>query len=44
MKMEIFVCVFKGVEEGSMDLEVCLSYETFEAIGNDPEFMDVVSN
>jgi len=38
------ICVFQGVEEGSMDLEVCLSYETLEAIGNDPKFMDVLSN
>jgi len=38
------VRAFEGVEKGSMDLEVCLSYETLEALGNDAEFMDVVSN
>nr|ACJ85097.1 unknown [Medicago truncatula] len=38
------ICVFQGVEKDSMDLEVCLSHETLEAIGNDPEFMNVASN
>ncbi|GAU18474.1 hypothetical protein TSUD_366570 [Trifolium subterraneum] len=38
------ISVFAGAEEGSMDLEVCYSYETLEAICNDPEFMEVVSN
>jgi hypothetical protein len=38
------ISVFAGTEEGSMDLEVCLSYETLEEIRNDPEFMEVVSN
>lgn len=37
------VSVFAGVEEGSMDLEVCLPYEILEDMGNDPEFMDAVS-
>ncbi|XP_004511082.1 protein ENHANCED PSEUDOMONAS SUSCEPTIBILITY 1-like [Cicer arietinum] len=37
------ISVFAGVEEGSMDLEVCLPYEILEAIGNDPEFMAFVS-
>ncbi|KAK2354174.1 hypothetical protein QL285_091724 [Trifolium repens] len=38
------ISVFAGVEEGSMDLEVCFSYETLEAICNDSEFMEAVSN
>ncbi|XP_058745691.1 protein ENHANCED PSEUDOMONAS SUSCEPTIBILITY 1-like [Vicia villosa] len=38
------IYVSAGVEEGSMDLQVCLPYETLEAIGNDTEFMEVVSN
>jgi hypothetical protein len=38
------ICVFAGVEEGSMDLEVCLSRENLEAIENNPEFMDYVSS
>ncbi|KAI5421096.1 hypothetical protein KIW84_044801, partial [Lathyrus oleraceus] len=42
-KREGKVNVFAGVEKGSMELEVCLSYEILEAMGNDPEFMDVVS-
>jgi hypothetical protein len=33
--------VFAGVEEGSMDLELCFPYETLEAICNDPEFMKI---
>ncbi|GAU34149.1 hypothetical protein TSUD_66280 [Trifolium subterraneum] len=33
-----------GVEEGSMDLEVCLSHENLESIENNPEFMDYVSS
>lgn len=37
------VSVFAGVEEGSMDLEVCLPYEILEDMGNDREFMDAVS-
>ncbi|XP_045800556.1 protein ENHANCED PSEUDOMONAS SUSCEPTIBILITY 1-like [Trifolium pratense] len=38
------IVVYAGVEEGSIDLEVCLPYEILEAIGNDSEFMEVVSN
>ncbi|KAK2407466.1 hypothetical protein QL285_043083 [Trifolium repens] len=38
------ISVFAGTEEGSMDLEVCLSYETLEEIRKHPEFMEVVSN
>ncbi|GAU33615.1 hypothetical protein TSUD_359960 [Trifolium subterraneum] len=39
-----FISVVAGGEEGSMDFELCFSYETLEAICNDPEFMEVVSN
>jgi hypothetical protein len=35
------ISVFAGVEEGSMDLELCFPYETLEAICNDPEFMKI---
>lgn len=38
------ITVFAGAEEGSIDIEVCLPYETLEAMGNDPEFMDVISS
>ncbi|KAI5319283.1 hypothetical protein L3X38_038991 [Prunus dulcis] len=37
------ITVFAGVEEGSIDIEVCLLAETLEAMGNDSEFMDVVT-
>lgn len=33
------ITVFAGVEEGSIDVEVCLSYEILEALGNDAEFL-----
>ncbi|XP_058767334.1 uncharacterized acetyltransferase At3g50280-like [Vicia villosa] len=39
---KIYVCA--GAEEGSMNFEVCLPYDILEAIGNDSEFMDVVSS
>ncbi|CAK8561137.1 unnamed protein product [Lathyrus sativus] len=42
-KREGKVHVFAGVEEGSMELEVCLSYEILEEMESDPEFMDFVS-
>ncbi|KAK6284383.1 hypothetical protein POUND7_003335 [Theobroma cacao] len=32
-----------GVEEGSIDIEVCLSLETFQAMEKDKEFVDTVS-
>ncbi|KAE8686775.1 hypothetical protein F3Y22_tig00111027pilonHSYRG00083 [Hibiscus syriacus] len=35
--------VFCGVEEGSIDVEACLSAETLEAMANDDEFMDKVT-
>ncbi|AES78285.1 putative transferase [Medicago truncatula] len=38
------ITVFAGIEEGSIDLQVCLPYEILEAMGNDPQFMDVASN
>ncbi|XVF25137.1 hypothetical protein REPUB_Repub13aG0187700 [Reevesia pubescens] len=37
------ITVHCGVEEGSIDIEVCLSLETFQAMENDKEFMDTVS-
>ncbi|XP_057420968.1 uncharacterized acetyltransferase At3g50280-like [Lotus japonicus] len=37
------ITAFGGVEEGSIDLEVCLRFETLEAMKNDPVFMDAVS-
>ena len=33
------ITVFAGAEEGSIDIEVCLSFEILEALGNDAEFM-----
>ncbi|MED6110205.1 hypothetical protein PIB30_040777 [Stylosanthes scabra] len=38
------ISVFAGVEEGSIDIEVSLPFEILEALENDPEFMDAVSN
>ena len=32
------ITVFAGAEEGSIDIEVCLSFEILEALGNDAEF------
>lgn len=37
------VCAFAGIEEGSIDLQVCLPYKILEAMGNDHEFMDMVN-
>ncbi|KAK8564252.1 hypothetical protein V6N12_036380 [Hibiscus sabdariffa] len=42
-KCEGKLTLFCGVEEGSVDVEVCLSAETMEAIANDDEFMDTVT-
>ncbi|KAL1323007.1 hypothetical protein HN51_068026 [Arachis hypogaea] len=36
------ITVYAGAEDG-VDIEVCLSYEILEAMGNDPGFMDAVS-
>lgn len=33
------ITVFAGAEEGSIDIEVCLSFEILEALGNDAEFL-----
>ncbi|KAJ1389107.1 Transferase [Sesbania bispinosa] len=38
------ITVFAGAEEGSIDIEVCLPYEILDALGNDNEFMDAISN
>jgi len=43
-KLNGVVIVFAGIEEGSVDLQVCLPHEIFEAMESDPQFMDVVSN
>lgn len=32
-----------GAEEGSFDIELCMSYEILETMGRDPEFMHAVS-
>ncbi|KAK4262313.1 hypothetical protein QN277_027889 [Acacia crassicarpa] len=37
------ITVFVGAENGSIDVEVCLSYETLEALAKDTEFMDAAS-
>lgn len=33
------ITVYAGAEEGSIDIEVCLSFEILEALGNDAEFL-----
>jgi len=33
------ISVFAGAEEGSIDVEICLSYEILEALANDAEFL-----
>ncbi|CAJ1942847.1 unnamed protein product [Sphenostylis stenocarpa] len=38
------ITLFGGAEEGSIDIVVDLPYWILEALGNDAEFMDVVSN
>ncbi|XVE82822.1 hypothetical protein DITRI_Ditri16bG0036300 [Diplodiscus trichospermus] len=37
------ITVFRGVDEGSIDIEACLSRETLEAMANDEEFMAAVT-
>lgn len=37
------IVVFPGVEEGSMDIQICLVPETLKAIENDADFMEAVS-
>ncbi|GLU20043.1 hypothetical protein SLE2022_362600 [Rubroshorea leprosula] len=37
------ITVYRGVEEGNVDIEACLSPETLEALGNDEEFMAAVT-
>jgi hypothetical protein len=37
------ITLFAGVDEGSIDVEVCLSYEILEALGNDTEFVVPIS-
>ncbi|KAL5073160.1 hypothetical protein RYX36_012144 [Vicia faba] len=43
-KVNGLVSVFVGVEEGSIDLQLCLPYNILEAMGNDLNFTNVVSN
>ncbi|XP_061363630.1 protein ENHANCED PSEUDOMONAS SUSCEPTIBILITY 1-like [Gastrolobium bilobum] len=38
------VTMFAGAEEGSVDLEVCLPYEILESMGDDPDFINGISN
>ncbi|GFZ09882.1 hypothetical protein Acr_21g0004810 [Actinidia rufa] len=38
------ITLFPGAEEGSIDIEVCLSPETLLALGDDEEFMEAISN
>ncbi|XP_054795610.1 uncharacterized acetyltransferase At3g50280-like isoform X2 [Prosopis cineraria] len=35
--------VYPGVEEGSIDIELCLRFEVLEALANDPDFMNFAS-
>ena len=37
------ITLFPGVEEGSIDIEVCLSPEKLLALGDDEEFMEAIS-
>ncbi|OMO58112.1 Transferase [Corchorus olitorius] len=37
------MALYCGAEEGSIDIQACLSPETLEAMGNDEEFMDAVT-
>ncbi|GMJ04299.1 hypothetical protein like AT5G67150 [Hibiscus trionum] len=43
-KFDGMLTLFCGAEAGSIDVEVCLFPETLEAIANDEEFMDTVTN
>lgn len=38
------VTLFAGAEDGSIDIEACLSVSILEALGNDPEFMAAVGH
>ncbi|KAK8714315.1 hypothetical protein V6N13_149508 [Hibiscus sabdariffa] len=42
-KCEGKLTLFCGAEEGSIDVEACLSAEALEAMANDDEFMDTVT-
>ncbi|GMJ03503.1 hypothetical protein like AT5G67150 [Hibiscus trionum] len=42
-KLDGKLTLFCGAEEGSIDVEACLSAETLEAMANDDEFMDTVT-
>jgi len=35
------ITMFNGAEEGSIDVEVCLSYDILESMGNDPQFIHI---
>ncbi|XP_065874819.1 uncharacterized acetyltransferase At3g50280-like [Euphorbia lathyris] len=42
-KIDGKITVFPGLEQGSIDIEVCVSTQDLEAMGNDSEFMDAVT-
>ena len=42
-KFDGMITIFEGSEEGSIDIEACLSPATLESMVDDAEFMDVVS-
>ncbi|KAM3379525.1 hypothetical protein P3S68_011939 [Capsicum galapagoense] len=42
-KSDGLITLFSGVEEGSVDIEVCLLPETLQALENDKEFMEAVT-
>ncbi|KAJ4838236.1 hypothetical protein Tsubulata_011302, partial [Turnera subulata] len=42
-KLDGKITLFPGAEEGSIDVEVCVSPQTLQALGMDPEFMDAVT-
>ncbi|XP_038998405.1 uncharacterized acetyltransferase At3g50280-like [Hibiscus syriacus] len=43
-KVNGMLTLFSGAEAGSIDVEMCLSPETLQAVANDEEFMDTVTN
>ncbi|XP_016557759.1 uncharacterized acetyltransferase At3g50280 [Capsicum annuum] len=42
-KSDGMITLYPGVEEGSVDIEVCLLPETLQALENDQEFMEAVT-
>ncbi|XVF59388.1 hypothetical protein PTKIN_Ptkin07bG0271800 [Pterospermum kingtungense] len=41
--IDVKINLFCGAEEGSIDIQACLSVETLEAMANDQEFMNMVT-